>query len=128
MVLGNQPALSGDSCARFGAVSRRLLLLLVTAQLAVPMFAGKAHAVDVFEVLARDEEGSQMQRQLCAEFALALKSLEAERWTEAIDRLTAVLDAFPNDGPARFHLERCRRWCAEPALSDPAGIVCIDAK
>ena len=36
--------------ARFGSVSRRLLLLLLTAQLAVPMLAGKAHAATLEEI------------------------------------------------------------------------------
>jgi polar amino acid transport system substrate-binding protein len=39
--------------ARFGAVSRRLLLLLVTAQLAVPLLAGKAHAATLDEIKKR---------------------------------------------------------------------------
>jgi polar amino acid transport system substrate-binding protein len=39
--------------ARFGVVSRRLLLLLVAAQLAAPMFAGKAHAATLDEIKKR---------------------------------------------------------------------------
>jgi polar amino acid transport system substrate-binding protein len=39
--------------ARFGAVSRRLLLLLVTAQFALPLFAGKAHAATLDEIKKR---------------------------------------------------------------------------
>ena len=39
--------------ARFGALSRRLLLLLVTAQFVVPLFAGKAHAASLDEIKKR---------------------------------------------------------------------------
>ena len=39
--------------ARFGALSRRLLLLLVTAQFAVPLFAAKAHAATLDEIKKR---------------------------------------------------------------------------
>jgi polar amino acid transport system substrate-binding protein len=39
--------------ARFGAVSRRLLLLLLTAQLAVPVLAGKAGAATLDEIKKR---------------------------------------------------------------------------
>jgi adenylate cyclase len=91
-------------------------------------FVGKSQAIDVFEVFARQEDASAKQRRLCAQFARSLEALEEERWQEAADRLAEILSEYPDDGPTRFHLERCRRSYDQPGLSCRGAVVYMDIK
>ncbi|MFO1070850.1 MAG: adenylate/guanylate cyclase domain-containing protein [Geminicoccaceae bacterium] len=61
-------------------------------------------------------------------YAAGLGSLRARRWDEAIRDFAAVLEAAPDDGPARLMLERATAWRLAPPPADWQGAVVLDSK
>ncbi|MGZ8158301.1 MAG: CHASE2 domain-containing protein [Methylobacter sp.] len=90
-------------------------------------FVGKAEPLPILEVLALESTANEMQRKLCERFAIAMDELRSGRWHEAGDIFEAILHDFPDDGPSRFHLARCRRYANIPSDESP-WIVHMDAK
>ncbi len=91
-------------------------------------FLGKTEPTAVVEVLARQENASTADRQLCARFAEPLEAFSAERWAAAADLFGDVLRDYPDDGPARFYLERCRLYRSGAPLPEDPGVIRLDVK
>ena len=72
-------------------------------------FVGKTEPLPILEVLALEKTASESQRRLCENFANAMEELRLGRWREAGEAFEAILRDYPEDGPSRFHLARCRR-------------------
>ena len=90
-------------------------------------FVGKNEPLPIFEVLALERSATETQRRLCERFAMAMDELQLGRWCEAGDVFEAILMDYPEDGPSRFHLARCRRHADTPP-DEPAWVVHMDAK
>jgi len=90
-------------------------------------FVGKNEPLPIFEVLALERSATETQRRLCERFAIAMDELQLGRWCEAGDVFEAILMDYPEDGPSRFHLARCRRHADTPP-DEPAWVVHMDAK
>jgi adenylate cyclase len=101
---------------------------LLTRRVGRFQMAGKADALDIHEVVARHSEATPPQLRLATLFEAALRACETGRIPEASDLLRRVLDEFPNDGPSRFHLERCVNHCAGTRILDDAAVVRLEAK
>jgi adenylate cyclase len=52
----------------------------------------------------------------------------AADWRTAAEGFERLLVEFPEDGPARFFLERCRRFIDDPESGDQAGVIRMTAK
>jgi adenylate cyclase len=74
-----------------------------------------------------ERSATETQRRLCERFAIAMDELQLGRWCEAGDVFEAILMDYPEDGPSRFHLARCRRHADTPP-DEPAWVVHMDAK
>jgi adenylate cyclase len=102
----------------------------LTGFLARPLGAfflkGKSEPVRVFELLGSDPEIGREQRWLCSEFADALNAYRERDWRAAIERFSNILDAFPEDGPARFYLQRCEAYVASPPVGKWDPTVCME--
>jgi adenylate cyclase len=70
---------------------------------------GKASPVSISELLARKKEASREQLWLCEAFADAIRAYELEKWVESCQKLSEILKAFPNDGPAQYYLGLCQK-------------------
>jgi adenylate cyclase len=68
--------------------------------------AGRAEALDIYEIIGHKSEATPAQLQLVALFEIALDACEANQITEALGLLHRVLAEFPEDGPTRFYLKR----------------------
>ena len=69
---------------------------------------GKTRPLCLLEILGRSGEPHDVG--LLDAFAAGLARFEVGCWSEAAARFEAVLAERPDDGPARFYLERCRRY------------------
>jgi adenylate cyclase len=102
--------------------------LLLLRPLGSFQFVGRSEATPVMEILARAEAASPDQIQLRERFAAALEVFSAQRWADAAGSFEAIIETFPDDGPSRFYLSRCRRYAAEgPGEGDPT-VIRLDVK
>jgi adenylate cyclase len=100
---------------------------LVTRFVGEFRFVGKAETVPIVEVLGRVGQCTSAQVALATRFAAAMVELEARRFEAAAEAFAAILDDYPQDGPARFQQERCRRFSVSPPSGSP-WVVNMDAK
>lgn len=80
---------------------------------------GKRNRVRALELVGWRDAASARERRLCDEFAAALAAQQSGRWHEAQSRLRDLCARYPEDGPSRFHLQRCQQ--AIGADGQPAG-------
>jgi len=90
-------------------------------------FVGKTDPLPILEVLALEKSANESQRRLCEDFAIAMEELRLGRWREAGEAFETILRDYPEDGPSRFHLGRCRRHEDVP-LDESPWVVNMDAK
>lgn len=76
------------------------------------LLAGKSEPIEVAEVLGL--AGDTHAAALAADFAAAFEAFQSRRWGEAVMILTALLRAYPEDGPSRYFLARALRLHAAP--------------
>lgn len=91
-------------------------------------FVGKNEALPITEIVATRASATALQLDLCARFAPALSAFEQGEWSLAAERFESLLLGFPQDGPARFLLERCRSNLRPGATPDELGIIAMTAK
>ena len=85
---------------------------LLVRDLGVFQLRGKNLPTHVFEIVGERETASAYLMQLCLEFALALDALRGGRREAAVERLRAIQDRYPEDGPTAFYL----RWLSSNPL------------
>ncbi len=90
------------------------------------LLVGKRQPLRLAEVVGCQGDAHDARR--LAAFAEALASFEAGSWAEAAERFAAVLAAHPADGPARFYLDRCRRYQAGAPLPPDPGLIRLEHK
>ena len=79
---------------------------------------GKERPVRVYEVIARHSEGIPPDTEaLLRDFASALALYQAARFADALAAFEKVAARYPEDGPTRLYVERCREYLAGPAPS-----------
>lgn len=91
-------------------------------------FVGKHEALPISEVVAIRASATPSQLDLCARFAPALAAFEQGNWTQAAEHFESLLRNFPQDGPSRFLLERCRANLRPGATPDDLGVIAMTAK
>ena len=101
---------------------------LLTRRVGRFRLVGKADAIDVHELLAIRAKATPKQQSLADRFAKALEACEAGRFAEAAEMFDRLLEDFPNDGPAQFHLERCRKLPTTMMKADDATVVRLEVK
>lgn len=90
-------------------------------------FVGKTEPLPILEVVALETTASEPQRRLCERFAIAMGELRSGLWREAGDIFENILGDYPEDGPSRFHLARCRHHADVP-LDESPWVVHMDVK
>ena len=80
------------------------------------------------EVMALREKATDGQLALRDAFKDAMTHYEQGDWQAAAEEFANVLVEFPDDGPAKFLLARCRRFSGDPENAPEPGVVRMDAK
>ena len=101
---------------------------VLTRPLGFFLFVGKNEAIPVVEVIARAGAGDSEQARLCERFALALDHFRARRWSEAASSFEEILESYPEDGPSRFYLTRCRNYAAQAPEDENPTVIRMDSK
>lgn len=92
------------------------------------VLVGKATPLPVLEVIAEREKADANQVRLCARFAEALDAFQRQQWTQAGDLFETILRDYPEDGPSRFYLARCRDHQVQPPQSEDPTAIYMNAK
>jgi adenylate cyclase len=101
---------------------------LLTRRVGRFRLVGKANAIDVHELLALRDEATPEQHSLADRFGEALETCEASHLAEAAEMFDRILEDFPHDEPARFHLELCQKHSTAIMAVDDAAIVRLEVK
>jgi len=89
---------------------------------------GRAQPVEVFELLAEEEEGNEALRRRAQLFRQGRACFMARDWAGAAVGFEELLAAFPTDGPAAYYLDRCRALAHCPELTEEWDIIRLDSK
>jgi adenylate cyclase len=84
----------------------------VTREIDVIRVKGKLQPVTIYEILgprARENGGEE----LVAHFAVAREAYKQRDWRAAVSAWSAILQRWPDDGPSRVFLSRCKEYIAE---------------
>ena len=73
-------------------------------------------------------EASEAQRELCALWARAYKAYAERDWERALSAFEAVQSSYPQDGPARVFVDRCRTCINMPPGPDWDGVTVLNSK
>ena len=101
---------------------------LLTRPTGTFLLAGKSAPIRVRELLGLASTASLRQRQLCVAFAESLDAYGLRKWDEAAARWSAILQAYPDDGPSRFYLRLAKSQALEPPPHDWDGVVRMASK
>jgi len=101
---------------------------LATRYLGAFQFVGKTEATPIYEVMALRETATDEQLALRDAFKGAMLHYEQGDWQSSAEELENVLVEFPDDGPAKFLLARCRRFISDPESAPEPGVIRMDAK
>jgi adenylate cyclase len=83
---------------------------------------GKQKPTRIFELLSLAGTAlPEPQQKALRDYAAALEAYRARCWAEALDLLEAVLARWPDDGPARTMMRRCRTYADSPPPNDWDG-------
>jgi adenylate cyclase len=91
-------------------------------------FVGKSEATPVVEIIARNAAASASQKKLCEQFSAALDVFRMHRWDEASELFEATLKDYPDDGPCRLYLARCRQYEKGDLSEGDPTIIRLDTK
>jgi len=91
-------------------------------------FVGKTEAIPIVEVMASTADATERQHQLTERFAEALVAFHKAQWEKAAEAFGAVLGDFPDDGPTRFYLARCRLYLTGTQPPDDPRVIRMEAK
>jgi adenylate cyclase len=99
---------------------------IVTRPLGRFLVVGRSQPIRLVELVCR--RGEACDARLLQASAEALACLEQGALAAAAERFEALLAAWPEDGPARFHLARCRHLLRTAPGQDDPGLVRLERK
>jgi len=88
---------------------------------------GKLHPVKIYELLGFANE-AQVYYDLRTRFEEALCVYRSQCWHQAIEKFGELLVAYPDDGPSREFLRRCREYLEEPPPANWDGVYVMETK
>ena len=101
--------------------------VLVARELDLVRVKGKRLPVRIYEILGTADERERWEP-LVRGFDAGLAAYRAQRWDDAMFAFAAVLEKYPDDGPAQLYIERCRDMLAAPPESDWDGVTIMETK
>lgn len=101
---------------------------LLVRPLGAFQFVGKMEALPIVEILAQNTTASAGRVLLNERFAEALASYYASHWEKTMTSFENILSDYPDDGPTRFYLARCRQYQDGAPQPDDPRVIQMDAK
>ncbi|MFW5826495.1 MAG: CHASE2 domain-containing protein [Alkalispirochaeta sp.] len=84
--------------------------------------------VRLYELIGYAQESSAPLREALELFERGLAAFERWEWSEALSRFETVLRIYPDDGPARLFIERCRGFLEEEPRDTWDGVITLSEK
>jgi adenylate cyclase len=81
---------------------------VVARELDLITVKGKEQPVRIYELIALKEDETKANLQLITRFEEALILYRKKAWNEAINAFKQLLSQFPDDGPSKLFLARCK--------------------
>ena len=93
------------------------------------VFVGKTEAIPIVEIMASTADATDRQRVLAERFAEALAIFHTADWVRAALAFDELQKEFPDDGPTRFYIARCKAYLGgtTPPPENPR-VIRMDAK
>ena len=101
---------------------------LLVRELGDFMLAGKSNALCVYELISAPVGGSDQVLEQCAHFLDARQCFTQGDFAEAERQFNALVEKFPNDGPAQFFAARCREHQLRAPPVTWNGVVSVNIK
>jgi adenylate cyclase len=91
---------------------------------------GKSEGAMIYELVGRKSagEGASEAEALCTEFSRGLAAYRNRDWDRACTIFAGLSDQFPQDGPAKLYLSRCRHYREQPPAADWRGVEHLEVK
>jgi adenylate cyclase len=100
---------------------------VLTRPIGTFLLPGKSKPIAVHEIICRRELASADELGLSVGFGEILRLHDVQAWSEASEKLSALLRHHGEDGPSRFYMRRCETALARPPeVWDP--VVRVDQK
>lgn len=91
-------------------------------------FVGKSEPLPIVEIMATNDTATDDQRRLCEAYDGAMVILRTQPLAEAAKSFTQLLSVFPDDGPIKFHAERCQQLLVQGETSDMPWVITLNTK
>lgn len=75
---------------------------------------GKDAPVDVYELLARKDQLTEIHQKIVIQFHEAIEYYRNQKFLDAETRFSEILKLAPSDGPTKVYLARCQYFRANP--------------
>jgi adenylate cyclase len=93
------------------------------------VFVGKTEAIPIVEIMASIAEATDRQRLLAERFSEALAIFHTAEWAKAAEAFEELQKEFPDDGPTRFYIARCKAYLGGTTQPpDNPRVIRMDAK
>lgn len=93
------------------------------------VFVGKTEAIPIVEILASADAATDVQKRLAERFAAALGVFHQGEWGGALAAFEDLQQEFPDDGPTRFYISRCKAYLSGTTQPpDNPHVIKMDAK
>ncbi|MBF0340684.1 MAG: CHASE2 domain-containing protein [Magnetococcales bacterium] len=89
---------------------------------------GKKEPVPIYQLLAHKGGLNPEQQKLLDHYLKGLELYRQRSYTEAIVAFEAALAVFPEDGPSRTYVERCKEYLENPPPADWDGVFQLTSK
>ena len=100
----------------------------LTRKLGDFIFVGKSKPVTVYELISRNEESVEQQKNLCRIFFEGLDAYYKKSWEEAGEAFYEATKINRQDGPSTFYLHLCENYKVNPPEEDWDGCVRLKNK
>ncbi len=75
---------------------------------------GKQKSIMVYELISLKGEETKKNRELTAMFTTGLGLCKRQKWTEATELFSTILQNYPLDGPTKFYQNFCKKFVNTP--------------
>ena len=89
---------------------------------------GVSEPVRLFELVDEKSLVTDETRSLCDGYREAHKLFEEQNWPEAKKRFEELAAAYPEDGPVKYYLERCKAFMKKPPAENWDGVFNLTRK